>query len=116
MVVEGAGGGEVCVFEESDEGGTGEFVTVFGVDGFTLSQVQGESGSGGVGGNVDGLGDEGFEVHLDAGGIGVPASDVAEAGEIEVGAEVAIEAGEDVAVEGGGDALGVVVGADESGD
>ena len=66
-----------------------------------------------VGGDVDGLGDEAFEVHLDAAFGGVPAGAVDEGVEVEVGAEFAVEMGEDVLVEGRGDAGGVVVGGEE---
>ena len=67
-------------------------------------------------GDVDGLGDEAFEVHFDAAVVGVPAGAVGEGVEVEVGVEVAVEAGEDVEVEGGGDAGCVVVGGEEGGD
>ena len=111
----GAGGFEAGGFQEGFYCGWGEFVTVFGVDGFAGSEVEGEGGSAGVFGDVDALGVERLEVHLDAGFGGVPEGDVAEGREVEVGSEVAVEAGEDVAVEGGGDAGGVVVGGEEGG-
>jgi len=95
-----------------DRGG-GELVAVFGVDGFAGGKVEGEGGAGTVCGDVDGLGGEGFEVHLDAGFGWVPTSTVAEVCGHEVGSDVAVEAGEDVEVEGGGGAGGVVVGGEE---
>jgi len=96
------------------EGFVGELVAVFGVDGFT----RGEGDPAGLvtGWDVDGLGDEAFEVHLNAAFGGVPAGAVGEGVEVEVGVEVAVEAGEDVEVEGGGDAGGVVVGGEDGGD
>ena len=48
------------------------------MDGFAGSEVEGEGGAGGVFGDVDPLGVEGFEVHLDAGFGGVPEGYVAE--------------------------------------
>src|ERR1019366_7629441 len=69
-----------------------------------------------AGGDVDGLGGEGFEVDFNARVGGVPEGAVEKALGAEVGAKVAVEAGEDVAVEGGGDALGVVVGGEQGGD
>ena len=83
------------------------------MDGFAEGEVEGEGWAGSVGGDVDALGDEGFEVHLDAGLDGVPEDLVAEGISVEVGAKVAVEAGEDVEVEGGGGAGGVVVGGEE---
>ena len=83
--------------------GAREFVTVFGVDGFAGGEVEVEGGAGGVGGDVDALGGEGFEVHLDAGFGGVPDRLCGGSGEVEVCAEFAVEAGEDVEVEGGGE-------------
>ena len=111
----GLGGGEVGGGEEGGYAGAGEFVTVFGVYGFAGGEVEVEGGGGGGGGDVDLLGGEGFEVHLDAGFGWVPTGSVAEVVEVEVCAEVAVEAGEDVEVEGCGDAGGVVVGGEEVG-
>ena len=71
-VGEGVGGGEAGGGEQGGDACAGEFVTVFGVDGFAGGEVQGEGGSGGGGGDVDLLGREGFEVHLDARFGGVP--------------------------------------------
>ena len=96
------------------EGPVGELVAVFGVDGF--AGEEGDAVHAAVGGDVDGLGDETFEVHLNAAFGGVPAGAVGEGVEVEVGVEVAVEAGEDVEVEGGGDAGGVVVGGEDGGD
>ena len=90
-------------------------MTVFGVDGLSRCEVKGEGRACGVGWNVDALGDEGFEVHFDAGLGGVPDGLVAKGGGVEVCAEVAIEASEDVEVEGGGGAGGVVVGGEDGG-
>ena len=108
--MEGAGGGEAAAGEEVVQGFVGELVGVFGVDGFELGE--GDS----LAGYVDGLGDEAFEVHLDAAFVGVPAGAVDEAVEVEVGVKVAVEAGEDVEVEGCGDADCVVVGGEDGGD
>ncbi len=94
------------------DGGGGEFVTVFGVNGFAWDEVQGEGGAGGVGGDDHGLPCEGFEVHFDTGVGGVPAGLVTEVGEAEVGSKVAVEAGEEIEIEGSGDTGGVVVGAE----
>ena len=110
------GGGEAGGFEESGDCGGGEFVTVFGMYGFALSEVQFEGWCGGGSGDVDLLGGEGFEVHLDAGFGWVPTGFVAKVGEVEGCAELAVEAGEDVEVEGGGGSGGVVVGGEEGGD
>jgi hypothetical protein len=116
-VLEGAGGGEVGAGQEGGQGFGGELVAVFGVDGFALGEGD-EIGvvSAAAIGEVDRLGGEAFEVHLDAGGGGVPAGSVGEGVEGEVGVEVAVEAGEDVFVEGGGDSGCVVVGGEEGGD
>ena len=89
---------------------SGELVAVFGVDGFACDEGDAMAA------DVDGLGDEAFEMHLDAAVGGVPAGAVGEGVEVEVGVEVAVEAGEDVEVEGGGDAGGVVVGGEDGGD
>jgi len=86
------------------------------VDGFAGGEVEGEGWAGGVGGDVDALGGDGFEVHLDAGFGWVPTSLVAEGFRAKVGGEVAVEASEDVEVEGGGGAGGVVVRGEEGGD
>jgi hypothetical protein len=67
----------------------------------------------GVGGDVDGLGHEGFEVHLDAGLYGVPAGSVTEAGYVEAGLELAVQTIENIEVKGGGDVLRVVIGGEE---
>ena len=115
-VGEGAGGSEAGVVEQRGDGGGGEFVTVFGMNGFAWGEVQGEGWGRGVGGDVDGLRGERFEVDLDAGLQGIPERAVEEAVGAEVGAQGAIEVGEDVSVEGGGDALGVVVGGEQGGD
>jgi len=64
---------------------------------------------------VDALCGKGFEVHLDAGLGGIPASTVAEVFDVEVCAEVAVEAGEDVEVEGSGGSSCVVVGGEQRG-
>ena len=109
-VLPGMGIAEVGAGQEFLYCGRGELVTVFGVDGFAGGEVQGESGAGGVGGDVDALGGEGFEVHLDAGLGGIPDGNVAEGFCVEVCAEVAVETREDVEVEGGGGAGGVVIG------
>ena len=92
------------------EGFVGELVAVFCVDGFELGE--GDA----LAGYVDGLGDEAFEVHLDAAFVGVPAGPVDEAVEAEGCVEVAVEAGEDVEVEGCRDACCVVVGGEDGGD
>src|SRR6266851_7233637 len=101
--------------EEGFDGGGGELVAVLGVDGLAGGEVEGKFRATTVCGDVDALGDERFEVHLDAGFGGVPDDLVAEGGGVEVGAEVLVEAGEDVEVEGGGDACGIVVGGQECG-
>src|SRR6266851_395985 len=101
--------------EEGFDGGGGELVAVLGVDGLAGGEVKGKFRATTVCGDVDALGDERFEVHLDAGFGGVPDDLVAEGGGVEVGAEVAVEAGEDVEVEGGGGACGVIVGGEEGG-
>ena len=54
-----------------------EFVTVFGVDGFAVGEVEGEVGVAALRG-CGRSGAEGFEVHLDAGFGGVPAGAVGE--------------------------------------
>ena len=106
-VLKGAGGGEAGGGQESGEGFGGEFVAVFGVDGFALSEVD----AGGVrgGGDCNGLVGQAFEVHFYAAGGGVPAGAVSEVVWVEVGFDVAVEAGEDVFVEGSGDACGIVI-------
>src|SRR5579871_6902967 len=95
---------EVGAGEEFLYCGGGELVAVFGVYGFAGGEVQGEGWASGVGGNVNALGSEGFQVHLDARFGGIPDGNVAEGICIEVGAEVAVEACEDIEVEGGGGA------------
>ena len=115
-VLPGAGGAEAGGGEEVVDPEVGEFVAVFGVNGFAGWEVEGDGWAGGVCGDVDLLWDEGFEVHLYAGVLGVPAGAVGEAGGVEVRAEIAVETGKDVAVEGGGDAGGIVVGGEEGGD
>ena len=115
-VAPGAGDGEAGGGEQLIHGRGGEFVTVFGVYGPAGAEDQVESGAGVVSGDVDVLGGDGGEMHLDAGVLRVPEGLVGEAAGVEVGAEVAVDAGEDVAVERGGDAGGVVVGGDECGD
>jgi hypothetical protein len=106
-IVEGAGRGEAAAGEE---GLVGELVAVFGVNGFELGEWDS------LAGDVDDLGDEAFEVHLDAAFVAVPAGAVDEGVEVEVGVEVAVEAAEDVEVEVGGDAGCVVVGGQDGGD
>ncbi len=112
--MEGAGGGEAGAGEEVVQGLVGELVAVLGVDGF--AGEEGDAVYAAVEGDVDGLGVEAFEVHLDAAFSGVPAGAVGEGVEVEVGVEVAVEAGEDVEVEVGGDTGGVVVGGQDGGD
>src|ERR1700733_2955933 len=114
-VLPGFCGGEPGGGKERIDCRGGEFVAVFGVDGFAGGEVDGEGWAGRVRGDVDALGGQGFEVHLDARLGGVPDGFVAEVLDVEVGAEVAVEAGEDVEVEGGGGAGGVVVGGEEGG-
>ncbi len=92
----------------------GELVAVLGVDGFAGEERYAVDPA--VEGDVDGLGDEAFEVHLDAALVGVPAGAVGEGVEVEVGVEFAVEAGENVEVEVGGDTSGVVVGSEDGGD
>ena len=108
--MEGAGGSKAGAGEEVVQGFVRELVAIFGVDGFELGERDAAAS------NVDGLGDEAFEVHLDAAVGGVPAGAVGEGVEGEVGVEVAVETGEDVEVEGGGDARCVVVGGEDGGD
>src|ERR1039458_8176619 len=71
-VVEGAGGGEGGVGQQGGDGGRGKFVTVFGVYCLALGKVEAEAAAGGVGGDGDGLGGEGFEVDFDTRMSGVP--------------------------------------------
>ncbi len=115
-VGEGAGGGEVGGLEQRGDCGWGEFVTIFGVDCFASSEVEGEGWSGRVGLDLHGLRQAGLQMHLNAGVGVVPQGAMGELIGLEVGAEFAIEAGEDVAVEGGGDAGLVVVGGEQGGD
>jgi len=99
--------------EEVSDCGGAEFVTILGVDGLSGLELEGEGGAGRVGGDMDVLIREGFEVHLHAGVIGVPKGAMGKAGGVEVGGEVAVEAGEDVAIEFGGDSSGVIVRGEE---
>ena len=108
--MEGAGRGEAAAGEEAVEGLVGELVAVFGVNGFELGEWDS------LAGDVDDLGDEAFEVHLDAALVGVPSGAVGEGVEVEVGVEIAVEAGEYVEVESCGDAGYVVVGGEDGGD
>ena len=108
--MEGAGGGEAGTGELGFESRVGELVAVLGVDGVALVEVDA------VPGDVDRLGDEALEMHLNAALGGVPADAVGEGGEAEVGVEFAVEAGEDVEVEGSGDTGGVIVGSEDGGE
>ena len=85
-------------------------MAVFGVDGFAAGE--GDA----LADYVDSLGEEAFEVHLDAAEGRVPAGAVGEGVEVEVGVEVLVETGKDVFVEGGGDTLAVVIGGEHGGD
>ena len=78
-VVEGAGWGEAGAGEEGAQGLVGELVAVFGVDSFELGEGDAFTSY------VDRLGDEAFEMHLDAAVVSIPAGAVGESFEVEVG-------------------------------
>lgn len=90
---------EARCMEQTANAARSELVTVLGMDSLAGRKLQREGGAGGVGRNVDLLGDGGDQVHLDAGFGGVPARLVLEVLRMEVGAELAVQAYEDVTIE-----------------
>src|SRR6185369_6293716 len=64
--------------------------------------------------NINDLRSQAFQVHLDAGLVGIPDSAMLESVEIEVGVQFAIDVHEDVLVEPGGDTLLVVISGEQN--
>src|SRR4051794_30032529 len=83
-------------------------VRVLGGDAFARREAEGApQDSGALRARAD-------QVDLDAALVRIVAGAVAESGEVEVAAQLAIDAGEKVQVEGGGDPFFIVVGAHEA--